>query len=72
VIEVISVVLHPGKNKADVFARGHDGVIREIALSWLTRVPRDRLPDNWLEVVEGEVVQQIANDAAEKAGRTLF
>lgn len=71
-IELLAANLHLGKNRMDVFVRDEVGLVREVAVTWRTRLPTNRIPTSWLSLVEQEVRFQQSQEVATKAGRFTF
>lgn len=71
-IELLSVVLHPGACWMDVYVKDPTGTKRKIEVKWFAKEKSDIPPAMWWESVVAEVEEQRANEAAKRAGRLLF
>ncbi len=72
VLKLLFVVIHLGKNSMDAVVEAPDGAKRKVKLTWVSKHQTDCPPDNWFDLVLGEVAYSDAEKIGKSKGRVLF
>ena len=69
--KLLSVVLHPGKQRLEAVVEDVAGVRRHIEYTWVAKERSDLPPEGWWESVQAEVEFQRVVENEARLGRTL-